>query len=60
MKLDSDIKAKDNLIIKIQWSKGEVKDLLFEKEKEMKLLHYKIQDLNGDIDELHETIEFKK
>ena len=32
-KLDQEIKAKDGLIVKMQWSKGEVKDVLFEREK---------------------------
>jgi hypothetical protein len=34
-KLDQDIKTKENLIVKLQWSKGEIRDVIFEKEKDI-------------------------
>ncbi len=40
-----DIKAKDKLIIKMQWSKGEIKDVIFEKDKHIETLVEKIKEM---------------
>lgn len=53
---DMEIKAKDSLIIKMQWSKGEIKDEVFGKEKHIDDLNLRIKELLHKIDQLKEEV----
>lgn len=44
MKLDQDLKSKDRLLVKLQFSKGEIKDIIFERDKEIEALKQQLQE----------------
>ncbi|CDW86284.1 UNKNOWN [Stylonychia lemnae] len=60
-KLDNDLKSKDKLIVKLQWSKGEIKDQIFERDKVIEDLSKRLNDLeqrNGIMEkEMKENLE---
>lgn len=43
IKLDNDLKAKDTLIVKLQWSKGEIKDQVFQRDNIIEDLKAKLE-----------------
>lgn len=56
LKLDSDLKAKDNLILKLQWSRGETKDLVLERESDIEVLKKEIKGYQEEIIDLRKDI----
>eukprot|EP00347_Sterkiella_histriomuscorum_P015954 403355053 len=58
-KLDSDLKMKDKLIVKLQWSKGELKDQLLESDKKLQELQKQHSDLQTRNDFLEREMEAK-